>query len=250
MPRSGDAQDRSSDRELNRLTTALPLRPDRADRDRARADRRRVTWRAPAWQARRGGGRRAVRAHAAHDPLPAEVPALVVRLERAVPAVQPAGGRVRGAPDRRLPVHRRGAVGAPEGGVPRREEGPLAVAAAREVVPRHPALLRAGLPRHRRLGVRSSRGSRSSSPAATRRSSRRSWRGSCGGACACAPTPSCSSPTSTRPSPWTESPAAPPPSLSRSSPRRRTRRRTRPRARGPRRSTTRRTRAPHWGSRC
>ena len=55
---------------------------------------------------RRAAGRRPAR----DDPVPAEVPAVVVRLEPRVPAVYEPRVRLWGASERRLPVHRRAPV--------------------------------------------------------------------------------------------------------------------------------------------
>ncbi len=95
------------------------------------------------------------------------------------------------------------------------------VPAARQVVPRDPALHRAVLPRDRRaLRGRSPLGSRSCSPVSTRRACSTTWSASGGGACASTPMPSCSSPTATRRSRSPDRAAAPPrrPAPSRPSP--------------------------------
>src|SRR4029078_12863355 len=83
---------------------------------------------------------------AADDPVPTEVPALVVRLEpRAAPlrepdrCVSPTAGRT-------ISVHGPAPVCAARVPVSRRPARPHPLAAAREVVPRDPALHRADLP--------------------------------------------------------------------------------------------------------
>ncbi len=119
------------------------------DRDHSRRPRPRDGRREPAQRPdrrRRRHGRRPCRAHAA---LPAEVPALVVRLEpRAVALLQPRRG-LRAAHGRHLSVDRRASVRAPRvpGG---RRPGAQPMAAAGEVAARDPALHRAVLPRRSR----------------------------------------------------------------------------------------------------
>src|SRR5262252_4444550 len=100
-----------------------------------------------------GRGRRApVLGPAADDPLPAEVPALVVRLEpRAAALFQPRYGLPR-ADGRPLPVDGRGAVRSPRLPLSRRAARAQPLAAPGQVVPRPSALHRAVLPGHR--GVR------------------------------------------------------------------------------------------------
>ena len=145
------------DRELNRLTTAFrlivaipilivagsigghegSLRGGRARLEDRRRDRR-----------------AAVPGAAADDRVPAEVPALVVRLEpRAAPVLEP--DRRLPRPDGRpLPIHRRAAGGRARPPLPGREAGAQPLAAARQVAARDPPLHRARLPldRGRRVG--------------------------------------------------------------------------------------------------
>ena len=152
---------------------------------------------------RHGRGRRhraALPPAAADDPVPREVPALVVRLEPRAAALQQPGRRLRRADGRPLPVdRRRSSPCASTIPYPDAERDLEPLAAAGQVVPRDPALHRAVLPLHRRV-LRGDRapGSRSSSPAATRAGSSTSSRASSAGTTASSATPSSSSPTSTR----------------------------------------------------
>src|SRR5918996_348297 len=101
---------------------------------------------------RRRGGPPGLRAPA-DDPVPAEVPALVVRLEPQPPPILEQSRCVLGVDGRPLSFHRRGAVrpsGLPLSGRPAR---PQPVASPGEVVPGDPALLCAGGPVDRGGGV-------------------------------------------------------------------------------------------------
>src|SRR6266851_4177175 len=100
----------------------------------------------------RGCGRPAGPRAAADDPLPAQVPQVVVRLEPGAAAVQQPGGGLRRADGRHLPVDRRAPVGAPGLSIPGRAGRAEQVLAPGEVAPRDPALHRPSLPAYRRSG--------------------------------------------------------------------------------------------------
>ncbi len=139
--------------------------------------------------------------------VPAEVPALVVRLQPPADRFVDAGRRLPGSDDRPLPVDRRGTVRPPRTRLPRRRAGPQPLAPAGEVAAGHPHYVVLLLPQHRcRRRGRSSPGSPSCSPAATREASSTSSRASLRWGCASTPTPSCSSPTATRRSPSPDRP--------------------------------------------
>src|SRR6266849_1186578 len=99
----------------------------------------------------RGGWRLAVPRPTADDPLPAEVPALVVRLEPGTVALHEPGDGIRRAHGRPLSIHGRGAVGAPGFPLPGRAAGIEQMAAAGQVVPRNPSLRGTVLPGYRGL---------------------------------------------------------------------------------------------------
>ena len=157
----------------------------------------------------RGHRGRAVPGHAPDDPLPAALPALVVRLRTRAHPVRRPHRRLRRATHRRVPLDGRGAEGPSRHRLPRRRAGPEPLAATRQVVPRDPALHRAALlvdrrlrrgrhrlvrdPVHRPLSARACSTSSSVSAA---------------GHCASTPTHSCSSPTNTLRSRSAESQAA------------------------------------------
>src|SRR6185312_3396126 len=100
-----------------------------------------------------GAGRRWAAGPAAvsDDPVPAEVPALVVRLEPRADAVHEPRRRLLRAAERPLPVDGRPPVRPPRLRVPRRGARPQPLAAAGQVAARDPALLRAAVPLDRRL---------------------------------------------------------------------------------------------------
>src|SRR5919198_930051 len=104
-----------------------------------------------------GRGWAALPGSVADDPLPTEVPALVVRLEPGAPAVHEPGPRIRPADGRPVSGNRPGAVRPPRLPVPGRGAGPQPVAPAGEVVPSDPPLHRAVLPVDRARGDRDRR---------------------------------------------------------------------------------------------
>src|SRR4029079_6945153 len=80
------------------------------------------------------------------DSLPAEVSALVVRLEPRAAALPEPGRRLPGAAERSVPVDRRAPVRAAGAAIPGCEAGSQSLVAARQVAARDPGLSRAGLP--------------------------------------------------------------------------------------------------------
>ena len=157
------------DRELNRLTTAFRLIVAIPILIVAASSAATAPRRASRLEVRRRDGRAAVPGAAADDPVPAEVPALVVRLEpRAAPVLEP--DRRLSRPDGRpLPLHRR-AAGRSRSTSPTRTRSRASTAGCHSSsgCSRSPTTSCSSSSGSRPWSRWSSPGSRSSSPAATR----------------------------------------------------------------------------------